>query len=150
MEQHFGEVNSGFGPKHPILENTPNLVKIHDHDHELSERADLIFTSVRDRDGIKASIKRINQWDETLDPTRVYGMMVGWLWWAERADFIQTYKETMNMLKLIKRYIDFLQFDLDPKKVLSQVEREMVDPGEEKITDHDPKTLLHHKHKSEW
>lgn len=149
MEQHFGEVNSGFH-KEVSISDKPTLIKIHDNDVRLANKADLIFTSVRDRHGIEKSIRRINKWDDTYSPENTLGMMVGWLFWCERADFIQTYKETQNMPKLIKRYVDFLQFDLDPKKVLNQLEKEMQDPGEDKILEHDSKTLLHHKHKSEW
>ena len=150
MEQHYGEVNSGFHQEVELYDNLPNVIKVHDNIEELANKADLMFTTIRVRVGVRDSIKRINKWDDTLDPDKVEGMMIGWLWWAERADFIQTYKETHNMHKLIRRYIDFLQFDLDPQKVLNQVEREMKDPGDEHIKKHDPQTLLHHKHKSEW
>ena len=149
MEQHFGKVTSAYH-----LSFTPrdgaNLVKVHDHHSKLAKKADYIFTSIRDRKGMIDSIKRVNKLgDNNVSPDNLDGVYQGWIWWAEKAHFIQSYYETHDLPKLIRRYIDFLGWDLDPAKVKEQLDREMVAPGEDTLN-HDPKTLLHAKHRKSW
>lgn len=147
LEQAYGDIYSSFIKEYNPKNEAPiHLIKIHEPKADLAAKADFIFSSIRDKADIEASILRRREYDKTLSVDHIDKYLKWWQFWALKADFIQSYKMIKDLPFLANIYRDIMgTYGAFIPHVLSQLEREMVEPAED-FEHHDPKTLLHYKH----
>lgn len=148
LEQAYGDIYSCFIPDYkPSNKSEVHLIKIHVPDDKLLEKADYVFTSIRDKKGMVQSIERRAKIDDPcLKPEMIDNYIACFTYWALDADFVQNYKMIENMDLLISNYIKILRVGVSVGGVKKQLKKEMVEPDKDH-PHHDKKTLLHYKHK---
>ena len=146
LEQHYGSVYSCFESDYdPENKHFVHLIKTHSPNTHLANLSDFIFSSIRLKSEIMESMDRRREYNDAILAKDIVFHLDDWLFWAEKANFIQSYSMIKNKAKLISMYSLILNIACNIDRVLLQLDDEMIVPSKPQLHP-DPKTLLHYGH----
>lgn len=143
-EKYYGDVYvSGFHQYDETNDSEVHIVKEHNFIKNLAEKADFVFTSYRNYEEVRKSLKRFNKDEDYLSTDNINKKIIDLLYWNMYSNYMMLYEKMEdNPEKIINRVLEVLGIDININEVKKEVDN--IEPPINK--EYDEKTLMFKNH----